>query len=82
MNLKTKALRNRVVNKTSDVLSFPKRAWYGSKAQKFNREASIVKQARGYDKTPNMDERGNPTEAAKYRTASDAIKFKYRKGVK
>lgn len=85
-NTKAKALLNRIrgvkkalINKTSDVLSAPARAYHGAKAMRSNNEADILRTARDYDNAPDYDDEGNATDARKYRSAAETIRSKHAK---
>lgn len=79
----TTALGNRisgakkaVIDKTADVLSFPARAYHGSKERQANRDYNTLKRARAYDDAPNFDSKGNATDALKARTAADEVRMR------
>ncbi|MBL0320506.1 MAG: hypothetical protein IPP74_14620 [Alphaproteobacteria bacterium] len=80
MNAKSKAL-GKVTNTVGSALATPSRLYHGSRANRFNREAGVVKKARSYGNAPSWDG-DKPTDAFKYRTAADSIKNKYKDGVK
>ncbi len=82
MKSKTIALVNRMkkslVDKTSDVLSAPHRAYYGMKARKAAKDTQTLRTAKSYDNAPDFDN-GAPTDAFKARSLADRIKRKYNK---
>lgn len=71
MNSFAKALKNKIVDKASDVLSAPARAYYGVKSARSNMDANTLKKARAYDNSPS-------DEARNYRAAAAAIKKRYK----
>lgn len=77
-NAMTKALGGKIVDKASDVISAPIRAFYDSKGAKATRDADILRKTRMYDDAPNFTSKGTPTDALKMRTASEAIKSRYK----
>lgn len=80
MNIKAKALKNRIKNtitdKVSDVLSFPSRAVSHAKGRSADRERGILVKARKFGNAPDRDSKGMPTDAGKYRAAAEAIRVK------
>lgn len=79
MNSLTKAIgnklgkvKNAVIDKTSDVLSAPTRAYYGLKEKQANSDANVLKKARQYDNAPNTP----GSDAFKMRSMADAIRNK------
>jgi len=85
MNTLGQALKNKlkkvggVVNDVaSDVISAPQRMYQGARARRFANEAKIIKQARDYDNAPDMDAKGNPTDAFKTRTVAQGIRTYYK----
>lgn len=82
MAYKKPSVGSRVRNAVGSALSAPVRAYYGAKTARRNREAGILKTARQFSRVPNMTASGKVSDAAKYRSAADAIRTRYRKGVR
>lgn len=82
-NGRAKALMGRikgaVIDKASDVMSAPARAYYGLKSRRSASDAKVLRQARAYDNAPNFDDKGMPTDAFKTRSVADAVRAKYTK---
>jgi hypothetical protein len=69
-----KTIKNTIIDKTSDVLSAPTRAYYGAKSAQSGRDADALKLARGYKGAPSFDSSGAPSDALKARTAADEVR--------
>lgn len=82
-NTKTRSLADRikgkVIDKTSDVLSFPKRFKEDRRVKRFNKTADILKQTRKYKGMPDFDAKGRATDALKMRTIADTLKARLNK---
>lgn len=71
---KINAGKNKVIDVTSDILSAPKRAYYGAKMKQANRDYDTIKEARKYPASAaSFDASGAPTQALKARTARDEV---------
>lgn len=68
------ALKNKIVDKTSDVLSAPTRAYYAVKSRRSAMDADTLSKTRQMKNVPDFDASGSPSTASKYRAASEAIK--------
>lgn len=76
---KVSGVKNAVIDKTSDVLSYPKRQYHGNKQRAADKEYNTLRGARDMQKLPRFDAPGVPSTAAKYSAAAEAIKNKYKK---
>lgn len=63
-----------IVDKTSDVLSAPARAYYGMKSAQSDSDTKTLKTARSYDNAPSFTSTGAPSDALKARTMADEVK--------
>lgn len=76
---KIRGVKRAVIDKTSDVLSAPKRAYHGMKARQAQRDYEVVKGANASKGAPSRDFKGNVLDAHKYRVMADVVKDKYAK---
>ena len=67
-------MKNKVIDKTSDVLSAPARMTSNAKIRQSTRDFQALRTARAYDDAPNFDNFGRPTNALKARTAADEVR--------
>lgn len=79
------AIKKKIIDVASDVLSAPARAYYGVKSMRANSDADAIQRARKYDGAPDYNNDGSVTDAFKARSAADAarertIKRNYTKG--
>ena len=81
MNAKSKALGKKVQDKVGGAIGSVMSLRSNVRANRFNREAGIVKKARSCGNAPSWDG-DKPTDAFKYQTAADSIRTKYKDGVK
>lgn len=73
---KAKALKNKIIDKTSDVLSAPTRAYYDSKSRQYNREAQILRDARQMGRKRGTVTNGKPDEVMATKSAADSIRMR------
>ena len=72
---KAKALKEKVGSAVGAAMSLPATL----KAKRLDRDISTIKTARAYDKAPDMNDDGMPSQAFKARAMSRAVKQKYLK---
>jgi len=83
MNSLTKALSKKIggtakkINASvSDAMSYPARAYHGAKARRADNEFKVLRRERDERLLPDTDLKGNVSDAAKIRSAADAIRRK------
>lgn len=74
MNPRLTAIKNKVIGKTSDILSGPKRAYYGMKQSQSDSDVNILKTARQLKGQPKFTPGVGPTDAFKYQSVAEGIK--------
>lgn len=77
MHARTSALKKKIIGGVSDVLSAPKRAYYGHKRSVRESDANILKRANQLKGMPKFEAGVGPTEAFKVRSVAEGIKNKY-----
>lgn len=75
----TKAIKDKVIDKTANVISAPSRLKSKLKQKRAESDYKVLKGARSYKGAPNFDDEGRPTDAFKMRTMADAVKTRYGK---
>ncbi len=76
MNARLSALKNKIVGKTSDILSAPKRGYFGIKKANADSDTGVLKAAREVKGAPKFLPGKGPTEAFKLKSVADMIKAK------
>jgi len=77
---KISGVKKAIVDKTSDVLSAPARAYHGAKQKRADSDYRTLKRARAWDDAPSFDRHtGMPTDAFKARTMAGEVKSRYKK---
>lgn len=73
-----KRAKDKVIDFTSDAMSYPTRMKYKWMGDKADRQAKIIKTARAYDDAPDRNSDGTLSDAYKFRSASKDIKERLR----
>jgi len=73
-----KKIKDKVIDKTSDAMSYPTRMKYKWMGDKADRQAKIIKTARAYDDASNQNSDETLSDAYKFRNASKDIKERLR----
>ena len=78
-NNKLKMIRDKAIDKTSDVLSAPARIKAKRVIKRSGKDAEILKKVRQFKNVPNFTKDGKPSDALKYKTAAEEVRMRLKK---